>query len=61
MKIKIWIVCVQDRQKQKVVVERSKSVNQEVQRLEQEEEEGEEEGEEDEEGKEGERKKEVEE
>ena len=56
MKIKIWIVCVQDRGKQKVVVERSKSVNQEVQRLEQEEE-GEKEGEEDEEGK-GEREKE---
>ena len=57
MKIKIWIVCVQNRGKQKVVVERYKSVNQEVQRLEQEEEEREKEGEEDEEGK-GEREKE---
>jgi len=39
MKIKNWIVCVQDRGKWKEVVEKAKSFNQYVQRLEEEEEE----------------------
>ena len=47
MKFKNWITCVQDRGKWKEVVEKAKTFNQEVQRLEEEEEE--EEGEEEEE------------
>ena len=43
MKIKNWIVCVQDRRKWTEFFERAKSFNQEVQRLEEEEEEEEEE------------------
>ena len=39
MKIKNWIACVQDREKWKEVVEKAKTFNQEVQRLEEEEEE----------------------
>ena len=39
MKIKNWIACVQDRGKRKEVVEKAKTFNQEVQRLEEEEEE----------------------
>ena len=38
MKIKNWIACVQDRGKWKEVVEKAKTFNQEVQRLEEEEE-----------------------
>ena len=37
MKIKNWIACVQDRGKWKEVVEKAKTFNQEVQRLEEEE------------------------
>ena len=37
MKIKNWIACVQDREKWKEVVEKAKTFNQEVQRLEEEE------------------------
>ena len=39
MKIKNWIACVQDRGKWKEVIEKAKTFNQEVQRLEEEEEE----------------------
>ena len=39
MKIKNWIACTQDRGKWKEVVEKAKTFNQEVQRLEEEEEE----------------------
>ena len=39
MKIKNWIACVQDRGKWKEVVEKAKTFNQEVQRLEDKEEE----------------------
>jgi hypothetical protein len=42
MKIKNWITCVQDRGKWKEVVEKAKTFNEEVQRLEEEEEEEEE-------------------
>jgi hypothetical protein len=38
MKIKNWIACVQDRGKWKEVVEKAKTFNEEVQRLEEEEE-----------------------
>ena len=38
MKIKNWIACVQDRGKWKEVVEKAKTLNQEVQHLEEEEE-----------------------
>ena len=38
MKIQNWIACVQDRGKWKEVVEKAKTFNQEVQRLEEEEE-----------------------
>ena len=38
MKIKNWIACVQDRGKWKEVIEKAKTFNQEVQRLEEEEE-----------------------
>ena len=38
MKIKNWIACTQDRGKWKEVVEKAKTFNQEVQRLEEEEE-----------------------
>jgi hypothetical protein len=37
MKIKNWIACVQDRGKWKEIVEKAKTFNQEVQRLEEEE------------------------
>ena len=43
MKIKNWIACVQDRGKWKEVVKKTRTFNQEVQRLEEEEEEDEEE------------------
>ena len=49
MKIKNWIACVQDRGKWKEFVERAKTFNQEVQRLEEEEEEEKEEEKEEEE------------
>ena len=39
MKIKNWIACVQDRGKWEEVIEKAKTFNQEVQRLEEEEEE----------------------
>jgi CO dehydrogenase/acetyl-CoA synthase beta subunit len=51
MMIKNWIACVQDRGKWKEVVEKAKTFNYEVQRLEEEEEEEEEEKEEKEEEK----------
>ena len=48
MKIKYWIACVQDRWKWKEFVEKAKTFNQEVQRLEDEKEEEEEDKEEEE-------------